>query len=212
MPPRRALLDDDEDLPMPAAGPAAHDNLYDAAAAAGPIALDFGAPPETLFQQLVRHWLNERHAPDLLPVQAEVLSALLDHIRRQVRIFFSPRRRAIFFFKTSLLSFSQTDTVQALRGDPDSSEAEHARIMLVQTEVERVKFVVRSYIRTRLYKERFFLPLSLLSVLFDVCHALADRKVCTVHRCFARGARETVPDGTGPCETARVSAPSKSCC
>src|SRR6266581_4461771 len=46
------------------------------------------------------------------------------------------------------------DTVQALRGDPDSSEAEHARIMLVQTEVERVKFVVRSYIRTRLYKVR----------------------------------------------------------
>jgi GINS complex subunit 4 len=46
----------------------------------------------------------------------------------------------------------QTDTVQALRGDPDSSEAEHVRIMLVQTEVERVKFVVRSYIRTRLYK------------------------------------------------------------
>ena len=85
MPPRRALLDDDEDLPMPAA----HDNLYDAAASAGPIALDFGAPPETLFQQLVRHWLNERHAPDLLPVQAEVLSALLDHIRRQVRFFFS---------------------------------------------------------------------------------------------------------------------------
>jgi hypothetical protein len=48
--------------------------------------------------------------------------------------------------------FCQTDTVQALRGDPDSSEAEHMRIMLVQTEVERVKFAVRSYIRTRLYK------------------------------------------------------------
>ena len=56
-------------------------------AAPGPIALDFGAPPETLFQQLVRHWLNERHAPDILPVQAEVLGALLDHIRRQVRQF-----------------------------------------------------------------------------------------------------------------------------
>jgi GINS complex subunit 4 len=56
-------------------------------------------------------------------------------------------------------SFLQTDTVQALRGDPDSSEAEHARIMLVQTEAERVKFVVRSYIRTRLYKVRC-LPLS----------------------------------------------------
>ena len=54
-----------------------------------PITLDFGAAtaPETLFQQLVRHWLNERHAPDILPMQAEALSALLDHIRRQVRVY-----------------------------------------------------------------------------------------------------------------------------
>ena len=78
MPPRRTLLDDDEDFPM-AGAPAGS-----AVAAPGPIALDFGTPPETLFQQLVRHWLNERHAPDILPVQAEVLGALLDHIRRQV--------------------------------------------------------------------------------------------------------------------------------
>ena len=42
--------------------------------------------------------------------------------------------------------------MQLLRADPDSSEDEHFRIMLVQTEIERVKFVVRSYIRTRLYK------------------------------------------------------------
>ncbi|KAN0118480.1 hypothetical protein V8E52_005210 [Russula decolorans] len=93
-----------------------------AVAAPGPIALDFGALPETLLQQLVRHWLNERHAPDILPVQVQVLTALLDHIRRQ------------------------TDTVQALRGDPDSSEAEHMRIMLVQTEVERVNALLSTSI------------------------------------------------------------------
>jgi len=81
MPPRRTLLDDDEDFPM-AAAPAG------SVTAPGPIALDFGAPRETLFQQLVRHWLNERHAPDILPVQAEILGSLLDHIRRQVRRFF----------------------------------------------------------------------------------------------------------------------------
>jgi hypothetical protein len=81
MPPRRTVLDDDEDFPMAGApaGPAI--------AAPGPIALDFGAPLETLLQQLVRHWLNERHAPDILPVQAEVLGGLLDHIRRQARQF-----------------------------------------------------------------------------------------------------------------------------
>ena len=82
MPPRRTLLDDDEDFPMAGAG--ALTRAAGAVPVPDPIALDFGAPPETLFQQLVRHWLNERHAPDILPVQAEVLSALLDHIRRQV--------------------------------------------------------------------------------------------------------------------------------
>ena len=161
MPPRRTLLDDDEDFPMAGAGAGALARAAAAVQAADPIALDFGAPPETLFQQLVRHWLNERHAPDILPVQAEVLGALLDHIRRQVGAAPIFPYFHVFFFclNLNLVGFSsQTDTVQALRGDPDSSEAEHVRIMLVQTEVERVKFVVRSYIRTRLYKVSIFPP------------------------------------------------------
>ncbi|KAI0051299.1 GINS complex, Sld5 component [Auriscalpium vulgare] len=89
---------------------------------------DFDAEPETPLQQLIRHWMNERHAPDILPWQGEVLDGLLNHINRQ------------------------STTVNLLRGDPDSSEDEHFRIVLAQTEIERVKFVVRSYIRTRLYK------------------------------------------------------------
>ncbi|KAH8105258.1 GINS complex Sld5 component [Cristinia sonorae] len=83
---------------------------------------------ETAFQQLIRHWMNERHAPDILPGQELLLGRLLDHIGKQ------------------------TNDVRLLREDPDSSEDEHFRIMLVQTEVERVKFVIRSYIRTRLHK------------------------------------------------------------
>jgi len=76
--------------------------------------------------------MNERHAPDILPNEGELLAGLLDHIR------------------------SQSETVQLLRTDPSSSEEEHFRIMLVQTEVERVKFIVRSYLRTRLFKiEKF---------------------------------------------------------
>jgi|SRR5712671_2870684 len=66
------------------------------------------------------------------------------------------------------------DTVQALRGDPDSSEAEHARIMLVQTEVERVKFVVRSYIRTRLHKAR--IPPLVSTLLLD-CDRDGDSQI-----------------------------------
>jgi hypothetical protein len=39
---------------------------------------------ETPFQSLVRQWMNERHAPDILPTQDNLLSQLLDHIRKQV--------------------------------------------------------------------------------------------------------------------------------
>jgi hypothetical protein len=39
--------------------------------------------PETKLEQLMRHWMNERHAPDLLPRQEILLSSLLDHIHRQ---------------------------------------------------------------------------------------------------------------------------------
>jgi len=84
--------------------------------------------PDTPLEQLMRHWTNERHAPDILPAQEELLANLLDHLRRQ------------------------SETVQLLRGDASTSEEEHIRIMLAQTEVERVKFIVRSYVRTRLFK------------------------------------------------------------
>jgi GINS complex subunit 4 len=40
---------------------------------------------DTPLRRLIRHWMNERHAPDILPTQEELLSSLLDHIRRQVR-------------------------------------------------------------------------------------------------------------------------------
>ncbi|KAH9475171.1 DNA replication complex GINS protein sld5 [Psilocybe cubensis] len=90
------------------------------------------AEQNTPLEQLTRHWLNERHAPDILPAQEDLLMNLLDHLRRQ------------------------SEAVQLLREDPSTSEEEHMRIMLVQTEVERVKFIVRSYVRTRLFKiERY---------------------------------------------------------
>ena len=52
----------------------------------GSIAQD--AAEETTFQQLIRHWMNERHAPDILPGQEALLGGLLDHIRKQVSLGF----------------------------------------------------------------------------------------------------------------------------
>lgn len=42
------------------------------------------AENQTPLQQLIRHWMNERHSPDILEGQEGVLGTLLDHIRRQV--------------------------------------------------------------------------------------------------------------------------------
>ena len=40
----------------------------------------------TPLEQLTRHWMNERHAPDILDAQEDLLTSLLDHLRRQVRL------------------------------------------------------------------------------------------------------------------------------
>jgi len=40
---------------------------------------------DTPLEKLTRHWMNERHAPDILPAQEDLLMSLLDHLRRQVR-------------------------------------------------------------------------------------------------------------------------------
>ncbi|PBK98591.1 hypothetical protein ARMGADRAFT_1026555 [Armillaria gallica] len=98
--------------------------------------LDVPAPTaaETPLSELIRHWMNERHAPTILAAQEQLLGLLLDHIRRQVH---------------SLVFNDGRGTSPSWR--PLTSEEEHIRIMLVQTEVERV-FIVRLYIRTWLYK------------------------------------------------------------
>ncbi|KAH8109078.1 GINS complex, Sld5 component [Phellopilus nigrolimitatus] len=84
---------------------------------------------ESDVQRLLRAWQDERHAPDVLPARDALLGRVLDALRRQ------------------------TDDVHKLRtAAAHLSEEDHYMTMLVQTEVERVKFVVRSYVRTRLFK------------------------------------------------------------
>lgn len=95
----------DDDFDAPLAGPSFIDRARNAPADDDfPIEDDFRAnrpgvlpqdvAEETPFQQLIRHWMNERHAPDILPGQEMLLGRLLDHIRKQVSIRFvhgSPR-------------------------------------------------------------------------------------------------------------------------
>lgn len=45
--------------------------------------------------------------------------------------------------------------LELLRSDPKTSEEEHFKLQLVSTEVERVKYLIRSYLRCRIDKVSF---------------------------------------------------------
>ncbi|KIJ47904.1 hypothetical protein M422DRAFT_163302 [Sphaerobolus stellatus SS14] len=83
---------------------------------------------DPIISDLIRIWTNERLAPDILDQKGELIQKVLDRVREQA------------------------DMVHQLRLDPDSSEDVHFQIILVQTEVERMRFIVRSYMRTRIHK------------------------------------------------------------
>lgn len=85
-----------------------------------------------------------------------------------------------------------------LKGDPDSSEDEHFRIVLAQTEIERVKFIVRSYLRTRLFKVSFA-GRSHMSGSMPIDAEMLDRKVCAAYNQRRRPSDATVPDRVEPC-------------
>lgn len=86
-------------------------------------------PQETRdLQQLTRCWVTERVAPELLPWPEEVVERVLKRIRRQIEL------------------------VEDQTGDMDPKTG--FRLIVVQTELERFKFLVRSFLRARLRKVR----------------------------------------------------------
>ena len=45
--------------------------------------------------------------------------------------------------------------VDSLKGDDRSTDEEHFQLLLVQTEVERAKYILTSYVRVRLHKVEY---------------------------------------------------------
>ncbi|CCA69871.1 related to SLD5-part of GINS, replication multiprotein complex [Serendipita indica DSM 11827] len=94
----------------------------------------YGEGEETTVRALMRRWIDERLAPDLLPWQGELVGEILERLQ------------------------SQNEIVVTLQGNANTTEEEHFAVMLVQTEVERIKFVLRSYLRCRLQKIEQYTP------------------------------------------------------
>ncbi|KAJ3033225.1 GINS complex subunit [Rhizophlyctis rosea] len=76
-------------------------------------------------QSLTKHWINERFAPELLPYQGVLVANLLEMVE------------------------AQTGNIETSR--PDTPESAFM-VVLYQQEMERIKYVIRSYLRTRLVK------------------------------------------------------------
>jgi len=77
-------------------------------------------------KDLTRSWIAERAAPEILPYQSTLLERLMERIRHQIE-------------------FVENETGNL---DPTTN----FRLILIQTELERVKYLVRSYLRARIHK------------------------------------------------------------
>ncbi|KAJ3277450.1 hypothetical protein HK104_003290 [Borealophlyctis nickersoniae] len=98
------------------------------------IAMDQAPPTYEEFKSLTQWWINERCAPELLMYQGDTVANLREMLECQ----------------TAILEDNPPDT-------PESA----FHVVLRQQEMERVKFVIRSYVRTRLAKIQKYTPLIL---------------------------------------------------
>ncbi|KAK0529013.1 GINS complex subunit [Tilletia horrida] len=87
-----------------------------------------GLDPIPEITKLSRAWMEERGAPDLLYWKGDVVDGVIDQIEQQVTI------------------------LDSLLADPSTSQEEHFRLSLVQLDVERARWLLKAYLRTRLRK------------------------------------------------------------
>ncbi|KAL9016603.1 MAG: hypothetical protein Q9180_008792, partial [Flavoplaca navasiana] len=86
-----------------------------------------GSPLETRdLQELTRAWVTERSAPELLPWPSELMERVLERIHQQIEV------------------------VEEQVGNVNPKT--NFRLIIIQTELERFKFLVRSFLRTRMAK------------------------------------------------------------
>ncbi|KAI9838518.1 MAG: GINS complex subunit [Sclerophora amabilis] len=84
------------------------------------------ASAERDLQDLTRAWVAERVGPEILPFREGVVGRVVERLRGQV------------------------EQVEMQTGNMDPKT--NFRLIIIQTEVERVKFLVRSYLRARIAK------------------------------------------------------------
>ncbi|EJS42184.1 sld5p [Saccharomyces arboricola H-6] len=107
--------------------------------------------PQEDFAQLMRSWRNERCSPELLPYPHQLIKRLLNRISAQSEL--------IENISMGFLDIQNTPSTTSPM--PQDSKLP---LLCMETELERLKFVIRSYIRCRLCKiDKFSLYLRQLN-------------------------------------------------
>ncbi|KAL8675073.1 MAG: hypothetical protein Q9168_000556 [Polycauliona sp. 1 TL-2023] len=106
-----------------------------------------GSPPETRdLQELTRAWVTERSAPELMPWPSDLMDRILGRIHQQVRLW--PPGGS--WMNANAAGRVQIEVVEEQVGNVDPKT--NFRLIIIQTELERFKFLVRSFLRTRMAK------------------------------------------------------------
>ncbi|KAK9474741.1 uncharacterized protein V1510DRAFT_428085 [Dipodascopsis tothii] len=85
--------------------------------------------------QLTDAWKAERTAPELLQYEAELMDWVMERVRAQIE-----------YIEQSTADMDAADRYIKLR------------LLIIETELERIKFLVRGYLRARLHKiERYYM-------------------------------------------------------
>ncbi|WLF78617.1 GINS complex subunit [Lodderomyces elongisporus] len=90
---------------------------------------------ENICNSLIQAMMNERMAPELLPYKSNLMSSILTHISNQQQF---------------LLDSHEYGDMNS--GNGIISDDFKLRLMIIETDVERISYIVRLYLRTRLTK------------------------------------------------------------
>ncbi|ODV63895.1 DNA replication protein SLD5 [Ascoidea rubescens DSM 1968] len=84
---------------------------------------------EDEYKKLVQIWISERMSPELLPYESELIETILKRLRSQVEII-------------------ELNSIELEKNDKDIK----LKLLIIESEIERINFLVRSYLRLRLFK------------------------------------------------------------
>lgn len=116
-----------------------------ASSVGGPInkAISYNVPSAAQdFEALIRYWRNERFAPELLPYPRKLMSRILSRMQSQID--------SIEILSMGFLE-ETNDGIQEITNRFSRFEKK-LPLLCMEAELERVKFVIRSFIRCRLSK------------------------------------------------------------